>query len=426
MAIDINITLERTKSYGKVLIPSDFDFSENLQIIRPVGDSGILMNKSIHDYRSRFDSPIIKYVDQITGNDSNSGDDWNNAYKTLTKLKTVSFNRAYFKKGNYTLLSPSVFNGENEYICVDGMANFVFGLVGSDRTWINLGDGVWSNSLSANITCVCESDLYDLDGNLLRYTNQNSLSEVESIVGSFWKDNSTNTIYIHTLDGLTPARGNLLLGIARIANVGIKNYCENIRILLGFENNNSSATKRYILLNKCESGFNTTENNINIRGNVFFFFEKCASYKSFRDGFAYYASGAYSPHGIEFNCHGYLNGENNTNSINNGSTLHGNSRIVRIGGVYWGNEGRNVHDVNSSQSLNIDCVSYDSSSTSSGSKSAFAVGASIMETCKMWLDGCVAVDTNTFGAENLSADGNLMGRFNSILNIKPGTNITTY
>jgi hypothetical protein len=211
------------------------------------------------------------------------------------------------------------------------------------------------------------------------------------------------------------------------ASAPFTNYYENVRFVNGVRISNTAGTYHTLIAKNCDFCFNTTTNGLNIEGRITTFLEECEAYKNKADGFSYNDASSISCRCIEVRCCGFMNGENSTTSINNGSTSHGGTRILRIGGIYFENEGPNMHDVNNSRSLNIDCVAYSSVSTLSANKSAFALGAAASESCMTWLDGCTTHNENTtFGAEDRTGLGSISIRNCSIKNIEPGTILTTY
>lgn len=418
-----------SSKYSRISIPSGFDHPmAPFNIIRSAGGSAEIVNFTKDTLRKKLNAPVIKYVDQINGNDANTGDSWVQAYKSFTQLRLVAFDRAFIAKGNYASVSNPIFTTENEIISVGGNSTVSFGVIGTERTWVSVGSGTFSNSLTAAVTVVLDTSKFDTDGDYFRLTPKTSLADVQTTPDSFWKDSSTNTLYVHYADGLTPSRTSAVMAISQITHTnGHNNYRENIDFILGTSTNNTTATASTVNHVNCAYLFNTTTNGFYMRGNVNIYAEKCRAAKNFLDGFNYHESSSRNPAGIEFRCIGYKNGENNTSSINNGSTTHENVRILRVGGIYFNNEGPNVHDVNTAKSLNIDCVAYDSVAVTSTSKSNFALGAAASETCVMWMDGCVTHgETTTFGAEDRTTTGNIFVRNCYIGNVESGTILTTY
>lgn len=414
--------------WSKVEQPSGFSHDLGyLQVIRPVGGTAEIVNFNKDTLRKKLDAPVIKYVDQINGLDTNTGDTWAQAYKTFTKLRTVSFDRAFCAKGNYASLSNPMFTTENEIISVGGNSTLCFGFIGTERTWVSVGSGTFSNSITAVVTVVLDTSKFDSDGDYFRLTPLASLVDVQATPDSFWKDSGTNTLYVHYADGLTPSRASAVMSISEFLHTaGYNNYREGIDYIGGFRATSTTSLSTVNNVN-CSYLFHTSINGFTTQGNVRIYQEKCRSGKNFLDGFNYHKSSTFNPMPIEYKCIGYKNGENNTTSINNGSTTHEEVKILRVGCIYFENEGPNVHDVNTAMSWNVDCVAYDSVAVNPDNRSNFALGASVAETCEMWLDGCVThIDVDTFGAEDRAGLNNINVRNCSIYNVEPGTVLTNY
>jgi hypothetical protein len=107
--------------------------------------------------------------------------------------------------------------------------------------------------------------------------------------------------------------------------------------------------------------------------------ENCISELNYEDGFNYHSLNGYNPEFIEVNCIGRFNGNGNNTGINNGSTCHEYCRGIRLNGIYYGNEGRNVHDINDAHSWNVNCFAFDSvATTGDAAKEDFAAAMSAM------------------------------------------------
>lgn len=417
------------QNWSIIDIPSGFNHPlAPFFIRRKVNSCAELLNYNSSTLRKKIDNPVIKYVDQINGLDTNTGDSWAQAYKSFTKLRTVAFDRAYLAKGNYASLVNPPFTTENEIISVGGSSNVCFGFIGTERIWTSIGGGAFSNSITSNITVVLDTSKTDINGNPFRLQKMTNLTDVQNTPDSFWKDSGTNIFYVHYADGMTPSRTSSLMAVSAVSNTnGFKNYRENINFINGISTNNNTASTINLLMKNCKFIFNTTQNGVTIFGNVISIFENCEASNNALDGFNYHDTASYDPYSIEINCSGFQNGEGSTTSINNGSTMHDDGMILRIGGIYCENEGPNVHDVNNAKSLNVDCVAYTSTAVNSANKSDFAIGALASENCIMWLDGCVTHNENdTFGAEDRAGLGNIFTRNTNIFNIETGTTLTPY
>jgi hypothetical protein len=156
--------------------------------------------------------------------------------------------------------------------------------------------------------------------------------------------------------------------------------------------------------------------------------QECIAARSSQDGFDYNRSGFGSrkPLNIEVDCIGRSNGTD-ASGTNNGSTAHG-SDIIRVNGLYYDNENRQVHDILNSVgvlSWNLGCTARDARA-GAANRSNFAAGLTGEAAgSKMWLDGC----TSSGSAYDLEANGGAIiytsGLTSGGVNGGTGT-ITTY
>src|SRR5699024_6169512 len=85
------------------------------------------------------------------------------------------------------------------------------------------------------------------------------------------------------------------------------------------------------------------------------------------DGFNYHGDGGTNPYEFvfEYDCHAYDNGLSQTHSCN-ATTAHDGMSIVRVGSVGYNCHGPVLADVNGCNSLNYDCIMYDSTLSNGG------------------------------------------------------------
>lgn len=136
-----------------------------------------------------------------------------------------------------------------------------------------------------------------------------------------------------------------------------------------------------------ENGFQTVRNGLYI-------LENCKAKGNVLDGFNYHNYDTIKNNlVIEINCQGIYNGK--TGATNNGSTVHEETKIIRINGIYNYNSNRNIQDIGSCRSWNLGCeASYGAQTTELN----FALGVGIdTDYSKMWLDNCISNGSN-FGA----------------------------
>ena len=168
-------------------------------------------------------------------------------------------------------------------------------------------------------------------------------------------------------------------------------YMENLNIIgnagagLYIANNTKKTPSVYII--NCNFLFcgsvASLKNSISVMGaNVFLL--NCEAKFSLHDGFAYDALNGITTKAIEINCIGSNNGLNDDS--NNGSTAHNGSKVIRINGKYFNNNGMNVADTHkNTESLNINCIAFDSRALNTTAKYDFA---SLSGGTKMYLYNC--------------------------------------
>ena len=411
-------------AYGNVEIPLEFTHEFGaLNITRSYNDKARLNNISVDNYRKFIINPVEKYVDAINGSNSNDGNSWNTAYKSFQVAEATNPDRVYLKGGyNYgTLLSN--LNNDIEIITVGSKSNLFYGVSGEQRTWTDQTTGVWSNVLTGDVQNIFDYNDHDIYGGLVPYIKATDLSTCQNNPGSWFKDGNTNTIYVHTKDGLTVSNNKYALVINNISinTTAEYIYTEKINILGGLSS--YSALQAYRVFKDTDFCYSALVNGLLVSGPyIKAYLENSRAYNNHLDGFNYRENAQI----IEMGCSAFNNGFSNS-GINNGSTGHDTAKIVRINGIYHGNEGPQVHDVNDSQSLNIDCIAYNSISTVPNNKSAFASSAGgASESSILWLDGCANKDDGTFGVEIRSSQAAVRVRNSKLNNIESGSVITTY
>lgn len=228
--------------------------------------------------------------------------------------------------------------------------------------------------------------------------NVNSLDDCNSYENSYFI--SGTTIYVHMLDNVTPNKNNIILcypwnlpalRINESISTSIKVYLENLDIIGGSDsglkiNTPSDNTRHQISCVNCRFMFTQTDAGVkSIHANLKLI--NCeASYNKY-DGISYHNESV----GFELNCIGKRNGTEGADS-NNGSTGHNSSSILRVNGKYFNNEGPNVADTLSTQSLNIGCIAFDSlNNGTSINKSDFRCGTE----STMYLIGCNTKSSNS-------------------------------
>jgi hypothetical protein len=134
-------------------------------------------------------------------------------------------------------------------------------------------------------------------------------------------------------------------------------YVENIVFNGGTAALNVTLTDQLCIFIRCKFLNSSSVNGFNAIGGDYYM-EECEASGNRRDGLNYHANSGYLPHVIEINCCGFYNGINDTNYINNGSTMHDNGKIIRLFCEYAFSRGGVVADADGAKSLNIGVISY--------------------------------------------------------------------
>jgi hypothetical protein len=244
----------------------------------------------------------------------------------------------------------------------------------------------------------------------------------KATVNSWYTD--ATTVWVHTFDSRSPDV-NVRCYFDNANNGGVltanttTTYFENI----DFEGSAANScfgvghvtNLKTVYFNNCTFKYAAAGNGFMASPGAVTYLKDCVAACNFMDGFSYKATGGAAPKAVEINCIGRDNGS--TGDLDNGSTSHEGTSIVRIMGEYARNVGRNVHDIsNSTLSWNLGCNSHDS--TSAVNDCNFAAGATGAETTKMWLDCCTSSGSATdleetaaavLSYRNLISDGSFVG-----------------
>ena len=403
-------------------IPTGFVHPMGDLIVKVTGNSATIENKSINDYRKVIASPVVKYLDAVNGSDANNGNTAGTAYKTLGKLSGLSYDRVIFASGNYAA-AFSVFGLDREWIGAEN--TFVnYGTLAGTLAW-SATDNYYSATFASAPSKIIFTGLLDSKKIPTLLILRASVEEVNANVNSYYYTGTTLYVNIgeQPSDSLHIVHGSGYFSVG----AGLKIYLENINTS-HIRAINATATPTYLLFkNVIQSHDYAQVGLLRSEGNVYSFLKNCKISKGKYDGYNYHGSGSYNPAAIEDGCEAFDFGLTNTSDINNASTGHEGTIILRLNGNYYNTKGPAVHDINQSKSLNIKCISGDSTSGVANNRSSFAVGAGAGETATMWLDNCDGGSATTFGAENRAVGtAHIYARKSRITNVEPGTTVESY
>ncbi|MFA6204334.1 MAG: hypothetical protein WC710_14245 [Gallionella sp.] len=235
----------------------------------------------------------------------------------------------------------------------------------------------------------------DTNGDYTALTLQASAAAVEANPGSWYMD-GTDVLWIRRSDDTSVTDTNCRIvysSVGRTVTISgaITAYCEGIQFQGGNGNgcvqvDKTLAGSPTFYADRCSFTYSMGANGLSVTG-ADAILKNCVAAKNYDDGFNYHIDTGTICHAIEIGCTGRNNGL--VGNIDNGSTIHDGCIIVRLMGNYSHCVGRNIHDITAgTKSWNLGCYSHDSASTSSSSKSNWAVGTGAGDTAIMWLDCC--------------------------------------
>lgn len=247
------------------------------------------------------------------------------------------------------------------------------------------------------VTAVRDYSLRTEDGEHLPFFLAQSASDCNSKRGSYYTDGSD--VWVHMWDDGPPGEQiRIFLAESGATFVTTKTiYIEGIEFHGGnaaFRPRNTGGTSAgRVYVKDCKflyGNASATGAGVQCEGISLLILEDCEVAFNLTDGIDYNIDNGISPKGIEVNCHSHHNGRDRS-GINNGSTAHNSSVVLRIGGNYHHNEGPNIADVGAGSSMCVGSSAHDSVRYETGiTKADFYNSAG-----SMWLYDCTA-----YGSDN--------------------------
>ena len=373
-------------------------FDEDITVVSVPSDFGVLPYKILMKNMSFYTNFSIEskkpstsnnyFVDLDNGSNSNSGADWDNAFKTPEHASNQSGSKTIYIAGatrDYSRLESIVgnVNSDVNIIGVDRGNGFpVMTMFFENLTWSSDGDS-WKATRSAmSGGRIFDATNLDDDGSYIELTLVSSEADVKSTPNSWYTDGSS--VWVRTYDSRDVSANPDSLKLAWNANSFENNgdyvtYLENIKFHGGNWvvriRNVSSSDRPELYAKNCEFSYCVTDNGLDLNGMHEVFLENCTASKNELDGFNHSERLSYIGRATELNCNAYSNGATSASS-NNGSTMHDGGSILRINGNYRNNEGPNLHDVDDGTlSFNLNCRSQNSRAASSTSKVCYGIGS---------------------------------------------------
>lgn len=325
-----------------------------------------------------LDNGTVRYVDVENGDNSNNGQSWATAWKSLTYANDQVCDVVKFKKGKYWNDCPGVnnlFEGTAKvFICEEGQAEFYACSEDDSANWIpdpdRTGVYMWENAPS-NFG-IWDSLRRTTLGTFGEYAGVGSADLVASSdvsngwngQGYYYHDPVTKTLYIKTIDSRQPDKHIKLNTVQRwnVGTTGRYAYFEGMTFHYSVKTNTATSTgAQGLMFNKCCLAYgDDADNSITgmSAGTSSRFYLVSSLVMSGRKDNISYQSGA---RGVELNS---ISINSTVGGPNNCSTGHGSSRIIRLNSFYEGASGPVIGDIESVQSLNVNCYAANGSGSS--------------------------------------------------------------
>lgn len=404
----INAILPEQFSDIPVSIEMDF-FAQSVKLIYDESDPA-----------SESSTKITYYVSATGGSSSNSGLDPDNPINGLGILidelvanpptddvEIILSDGIYHRDKSPIydrLWSPQV----NVSIKSEGEAILTSGDLGSEFSWTN-ESGVWRTSRSGVLN-MWDASKRDYRGIPLFLTKKDSILECQQEKNSWYTDGSD--IWINTFDGREPD-GEVIVNLnvgafTMYVGSGLTLYMENVKWLInGGSANDSfniaspSGSLGYLKAINCAFCGSSARNGLDA-DLIFSYMRDCTASYNGLDGFNYHDNiNNNQAVAIEYGCHGYANGTEQTGT-NNGSTCHDGMRVIRANCMYFDCFGPIFADVNGCYSFNVNCFGAKSTRPDGSTRSNFYFDNAVAETDgEAWLVGCGGADS----LYDISSDG---------------------
>lgn len=264
------------------------------------------------------------------------------------------------------------------------------------HTWVDNGNNVWrSNGSAAAIGQVVDTSRLDAYGNYSTFTPRASVAEVEANPGSFVIQG--NDIYLHTYDSTQPPAPSATASIriyeqpGSSCNLDLRGPNTLFFQRVHFEACNiqpvmSGGGGPMVFLNSSVKYSSVPgEGGIYIAGGTGDIYAiNSESSSNLEDGFDWHGDVNIFEYGTE----AYSNGiRDPLTGSHNGSTFHDNVKGIRLNTRYEGNQDRQLHDINTTFSLNFGVFSGNAATEISENSTAFSFGREAGDSTRAWIYG---------------------------------------
>lgn len=344
----------------------------------------------------------IYYVDYNNGNDTNNGLTSGTALKKLrTALNKADVDIVMIAGGVYPR-SFGTFGDITKSVSIISYNGEAVISMHEDLAWsLSAGQQKTYQANRANVVSVYDSRYKDGKGDYLKFTQKASTAEVEANPGSFYFDSVANIVYVQMSDSRVPdtdIRAYLLFN--NKVTGATTCYLEGISFESGgsplWPSTVDGVALPSVYAKNCKFKYGLESNGIRAEGATVYL-QNCEAARNLDDGFNYHIKSAVNCKVIEVNCVGRDNGL--SADTDNGSTMHDGGKIIRVNGVYYGNVGPNVADVNdNTESWNLGCFGFNSKAVAANQNTDFTQDSA----SKVWLDTCASF-SSSLSLQNRSA-----------------------
>lgn len=401
MSIGLGLSMTLSKGVGVVPVPAWFDWTPSFNIRK----AGSIYVPSITAADLRPAAGTTLYVSP-SGNNANNGTTPALAKRSIANAYNAGATTIIAAPGDYTRsngFEGLTFAGRNLIIVnSDPGSGSVF--VGrweppASLTWTQNGTypNVWSATRSTAVA-VRDRSVVDANGNIERLIPRASVQLCSENPGSQYITGSTVNVCLSDerqpdadvlvfLSGTNVAIPAAMAGYTFWVGEGVEFWggdtavgCSGLSVADGTRIVCEGVKFKYATGGSAGNGLSVS--------NLFeAYLFGCSAEANNLDGFNYHYAGGGVGYALEVSCIGRDNGL--TGGSNNGSTSHEDGRIIRLNGLYIGNEGPQAADTDTAQSWNLGCRA-----------SGGAINWAALLTSEMTLDACSSDD----GTTDLSID----------------------
>jgi hypothetical protein len=363
-----------------IVTPSGFSWTDH-PLVGKVWKDGEGKYQTTFEVSSLQVTGKTYYVDGSAGNDSNDGLTPNTALATIL----AAYNKSDVKVIILSSTRFSLAGGFNGTLIDKEIT--IKTRFGTRATLVNSAYPTWYKTTGktnvyertqANTVKVVDTNRKDSLGEYIVLKKVNSIDECDITADSYFINGSN--VYVNVggaaNSNVLPITNSFTIEANFTTPKTI--YLENIDVLGGFK-----ATGGTVYAKNCNFKYGGADDSYSVVNGISVT-QNCQATHATNDGFNYDGAKA-----IEIDCIGRFNGDG-SESIDNGSTGHTSSRIIRLNSEYHNNIGPNVADVQGSESWNIGCNSHDSKALAATQQCDFQTQDS---GTKMWVEGCKGYNT---------------------------------